>query len=123
MQERKMTGFRWFTLVMRWIMEAGVVLGLIYWGVRAGSSVEMKILLAVIAPAVVFGFWGLVDFRWIGRPAEFLRLVQELAITGVVAVALFLVGSPVLGLVLAGLSILQHSFVYIAGDRLLKERR
>ena len=83
----------------------------------------MKILLAVIAPAVVFGFWGLVDFRWIGRPAEFLRLVQELAITGVVAVALFLVGSPVLGLVLAGLSILQHSFVYIAGDRLLKERR
>jgi hypothetical protein len=54
-------------LVLRWIMEAGIVLALAYWGARTGGSTIAKILLAIGAPVVGFGFWGLVDFRWAGR--------------------------------------------------------
>jgi hypothetical protein len=39
------------------------------------------------APLVGFGFWGAVDFHQAGRFAEPLRLIQELAISALAAVA------------------------------------
>jgi len=111
---------RWFNVALRGAMEAGVVLGLAWWGYVAGSAPPTKIALAIGAPLVGFGFWGAVDFRRAGAMAEPLRLTQELVISGLAALALYAVGEPLLGWTLAGISLVHHALVYGLGDRLLK---
>jgi hypothetical protein len=111
-----------FTLVLRVLMEAGIVAGLAWWGYRAGAGTGMKILLAVGAPALGFGFWGAVDFRQAGRLAEPLRLLQELAICALAAAAAYAAGQHLLGWVLGLLSAAYHALVYLQGGRLLKHR-
>jgi hypothetical protein len=87
---------------------------------RPGSSTIEKVALAIGAPALLFGFWGLVDFRQAGRAAEPLRLVQELVISGPAALAVWGAGQPLLGALLALVSIVYHGLVYASGGRLLK---
>jgi len=101
-------------------METGIVVALAYWGYQTGSGAIEKIGLAIGAPLLGFGFWGLVDFRQAGRAAEPLRLVQELAVSGLAALALWSAGQPLLGLLLALVSIVYHGLVYATGGRLLK---
>ena len=112
----------WLLLAMRVAMETGIVLGLAYWGYQTGSGIITKLGLAIGAPILGFGFWGAVDFHQAGRAGEPLRLVQELLISGLAAVALWSVGQPLLGLLLALLSLVYHVLVYATGGRLLKPR-
>ena len=65
--ESTLTPLRTVILVMRVTMETGIVAALAYWGYTAGGSVAAKVLLAVAAPVVGFGIWGVVDFRRAGR--------------------------------------------------------
>ena len=109
-------------LALRAIMETGIVVGLAYWGFQTADGSIAKIGLAIGAPVLGFGFWGLVDFHQAGRAAEPLRLVQELVISGLVALALWSAGQPLLGLLLAVLSVVYHALVYATGGRLLKSR-
>jgi ABC-type phosphate transport system permease subunit len=53
---------KWFNVGLRGLMEVGIIIALGYWGYKVGESASAKILLAVGAPLIVFGFWGLVDF-------------------------------------------------------------
>ncbi len=115
-----MTTLKWFTLALRAVMEAGVVAALAYWGYQTGDSAVTRTLLAVLAPLVGFGIWGAVDFHQLGRLAEPMRLVEELLISGVAAVALYSVGRHSLGWALGLMSIAYHLLVYAQGDRLLK---
>ena len=112
----------WLNLGLRAVMETGVVAGLAYWGYQTGSGSIAKVALAVGAPVLGFGFWGAVDFHQAGRAAEPLRLVQELVITGLVALAVWSAGQPLLGLLLAVLSVVYHGLVYATGGRLLRSR-
>jgi hypothetical protein len=109
-------------LVLRALMEAGIVAGFAWWGYRAGAGTGMKILLAVGAPALGFGFWGVVDFHQAGRLAEPLRLLQELAISALAAVAVYATGQHFLGWALGLLSVAYHALVYLQGGRLLKHQ-
>jgi hypothetical protein len=109
-------------LTLRAVMETGVVIGLAYWGLQTADGAIAKVVLAIGAPVLGFGFWGLVDFHQAGRAAEALRLVQELVISGLVALALWSAGQPLLGLLLAVLSVVYHGLVYATGGRLLKSR-
>ena len=118
-----MSALERLNLTLRALVEVSVVLGLAYWGVHAGDSLAEKLLLGVGAPALGFGFWGAVDFRQAGRFAEPLRLAEELAVSGLAAVALYAAGSPVLGALVAALSILYHALVYASGARLLAPAR
>jgi|GEM_PF-3611178 len=77
-------------------MEFGIVGALAYWGFHIGRNSFLKIILGISAPILIFGFWGLVDFRKAGTMAEYLRLVQELVLLGLAAVALFFSGQHVL---------------------------
>jgi hypothetical protein len=77
-------------------------------------------VLGVGAPVIGFGLWGAVDFRWARRLAEPLRLVQELAVSGLAALGLYAAGREVLGVALAALSVGYHALVYASGARLLK---
>ena len=118
-QTSSVSAFQWFRVGLRGFMELGVVLALAYWGIQAGKSMLTKLLLGIFAPLFMFGFWGLVDFRQAGSLSEALRLVQELIVSGLAAVALFVAGRPILGWILGSISIVYHALVYISGDRLL----
>jgi len=107
-------------LGLRALMELGVVCGLAYWGWHLGRSRLSRTLLAIGAPALGFGFWGAVDFRGAGAAAEWLRLAQELLVSGLAAAALYVAGAQALGWALAALSVVHHGLVYVAGGRLLK---
>jgi hypothetical protein len=114
---------KWFNVVLRGVMELGIVVAVGYWGYQTGNSPITKVALGILAPVIVFGFWGLVDFRNAGRMSEGLRLFQELVITALAAVALYLAGQPALGWALAAISILHHGLVYLLGETLLKPQR
>jgi hypothetical protein len=105
-----------FTLTLRVLMETGIVGALGYWEYRTGTG----IVLAVGAPALGFGFWGAVDFHQAGRLGESLRLLQELAISWLAALALYAAGQHLLGWALGLLSVIYHALVYAQGGRLLK---
>ena len=111
---------RWFNVALRGVMEFGIVVVMAFWGYQAGSGLVAKILLAILAPLIVFGFWGLVDFHQAGRIAEPLRLVQELLICGLVVVALFATGQLAFAWAFGLIAVVQHSLVYLLGDTLLK---
>ena len=110
-----------FNLAIRGIMELGIVAALSFWGFHTGRNTLMKIILGVGSPAIVFGFWGLVDFRNAGNKAEYLRLIQELVISGLAAVALYFAGQYILALFLALISVAHHILVYSLGETLLKK--
>lgn len=107
-------------LALRSLMEIGIVCGLGYWGYFAGGTAMEKMALAVAAPVVGFGIWGMIDFRQAGAMAEPLRLVQELVISGLAAVALYAAGAHILAWTLAGVSAVHHAMVHALDGRLIK---
>lgn len=109
-----------FNVTLRAVMEAGIIFAAGYWGYQAGSTPFTKILLMIITPVFLFGFWGLVDFHKAGKFGESFRLVEELFITGLAAILLFISGARILGLILAIISVIHHVLVYLLGERLLK---
>ena len=107
-------------LALRVLMEVGVVVAFGWWGFDEGGNTATSIVLAIAVPAVGFGFWGLVDFRWAGRWAEPARLAQELAVSCLAAAAWYAAGQHAPAWTLAGLSLGYHALVYATGERLLE---
>lgn len=114
-----MTTLKRFNLALRGLMEVGIIVALGYWGFHTGRNMSVKILLGIAAPALGFGFWGLVDFRQAGRASELLRLLQELIISGLAAIAMYTTGQHTLGWILGLISLIYHSLVYLTGETLL----
>lgn len=107
-------------IALRALLETGIVATFVYWGFSAASNTAFRLALAVITPAVAFGFWGAVDFRFAGRHAEPLRLIQELAVTILASTALYRTDHHLLAWLLLALSATHHTAVYVLGERLLK---
>ena len=117
------TTLRWVNVGLRGLMEAGIVVAFAIWGYHAASG-AMAIVLAVTVPVLGFGFWGAVDFHQAGTLGEPLRLTQELIISGLAALALYVAGQPFWAWTLAIISIVHHAAVYALGGKLLnKETR
>lgn len=114
---------RALNVALRALMETAIVLALAWWGVDTAGSAAGKIALGIAAPFAGFGFWGAVDFRQAGRFAETLRLIEELVISGLAAVAWYTAGQHALAWALVALSLIYHGLVYATGDRLLKDDR
>ena len=117
--EHRLSPTQVLTLILRVTMEAGIVAALAYWAAHTPDSTWARIALGAAAPIVGFGIWGAVDFHQAGRHAEPLRLVEELVISLVAAVALYSTGQHGLGVALAVLSLAYHALVYATGARLL----
>jgi hypothetical protein len=117
---RRLTVWQRVNLTLRALMEAGIVVAFGWWGFDTGGGPVAKVFLALATPLAAFALWEAVDFRATGRVAEALRLVEELVISGLAALAWYASGQRTLGLALAGLSILYHALVYATGERLLK---
>lgn len=113
---------RWINIVLRAVMEAGIVLAFGYWGFHTGSNNRIHILLGIFTPLVVFGFWSLVDFHNMSKFSELYRLLQELIISLLAAFAAYKQGAIAFGIGLAILSLIYHSLVYLNGDRILKKK-
>ncbi|NOH03410.1 MAG: YrdB family protein [Chloroflexi bacterium] len=111
---------KWFNVGLRAVIELGIVVALGYWGYRIGNTTAAKILLGIGVPLIGFGFWGFVDFRQAGSFAEPLRLIQELNVTGLAALAWYLTGSEAWGLALGLVSVIHHILIYFSGGMLLK---
>ena len=109
-------------VALRALLETGIVATFAYWGFSATSNTPVRLVLAVITPVVAFGFWGAVDFRFAGRYAEPLRLVQELAVTILASTALYRTHHHLLAWLLLALSAIHHTAVYLLGERLLKRQ-
>jgi hypothetical protein len=104
------------------LVETAVIAALANWGIHTGDRSAAKIMLGIGAPAAGFGLWGAVDSHR-SRLAEPLRLIEELVISGLAAVARYAAGLHVLGFALAALSVVYHALVYATGERLPKPRR
>ena len=115
-----MTGVERVNLILRAVMETGVVLGFAYWGFHTGHRPATRIARGLGTPALGFGIWGAVDFRQFGRGAETLRLIEELVLSALAAAALYGAGQHRLGWALLALSVGYHALVYASGGRLLK---
>lgn len=115
-----MTAAQRIILALRVMLEVGIVLAFAWWGFQATGSTEMNVLLEIGTPIVAFACWGLIDFRWAGGWSEPLRLIQELAISGVAAAAWYVAGQHAFAWALAGFSIGYHVLVYLTGERLLE---
>lgn len=109
----------WFNLALRGLMEFGIVVAMAQWGYHAGRGLAAKSVLTVAAPLLVFGVWGAFDFRGVVRNPEPYRLVQELVLSGLAAVAWHASGQRFLGWSLGLVSIAHHALVYLLGQRLL----
>lgn len=101
-------------------MEFGIIIAFGHWGYVTGKSPVARIVLGLGVPFLAFGFWGLVDFRKAGPVAEYLRLTQELVVTGLAAVAWYAAGQHLLGWTLGLTSLVHHLLVYVLGGSLLK---
>jgi hypothetical protein len=112
---------KWFNVALRGLMELGIVAALGYWGYQTGKGTFAKVLLSTSVPLLTFGFWGLIDFRKAGPMSELLRLLQELVISGLAAVAVYTAGQHALGWALGLISIVHHILVYLLGETLLKD--
>jgi hypothetical protein len=117
-----MSKLQWFNLALRGLMEAGIVVAFAWWGYHVGETGGTRILYAILAPFIGFGFWGAVNFQQFGRMAETLRLIQEMVISLLAALAFYYAGAHVAGGILLSLSVVHHALVYLLGDTLLKEK-
>jgi Protein of unknown function (DUF2568) len=117
-----MTAAERVNLVLRATLELGVVVGFGYWGFHTGRNALFKAAIGIGAPVLGFGFWGAVDFRRAGAAGEWLRLAQELLISGLAALAFYVAGQHGLAWTLAALTFVYHGLVYATGSRLLKPR-
>lgn len=109
-------------VALRGVLEAGIVAACAYWGYIVAPTMPLRVLLAVLAPLLAFGFWGAVDFRFAGRRAEPLRLAQELLVTLLASAALHSTGHDVFAGLLLLASLVHHALIYLNGQRLLKPR-
>jgi hypothetical protein len=111
---------KWVNLALRGLMELGIVVALAYWGYQTGQSTIERALLSIGAPMLVFSVWTFIDFRKVVPVPEPFRLVQELVLSGLAAVAWYAAGQHTLGWGLGLVSIVHHALVYLLGERLLK---
>ena len=114
-----MTALQKINLGLRVSLETGIVCAMSYWGYSIANGTAWKIVLAMVAPVLVYGFWGTVDFHQARRMSEPLRLTQELVISGLAAVAVYAAGAHAFAWALAFVSIAHHALVYTLGTRLL----
>lgn len=110
----------WINLTLRGLMELGIVIAFAQWGYHTGKTIGYSVFLSIIAPLVMFSIWSLFDFRNVVSTPEPFRLVQEMFISLLAAVAWYISGQRMLGLTLAIISIIHHIMVYALGYKLLQ---
>ncbi len=101
-------------LALAFFLELGVLASLGYWGFHTGSGVIAKIVLGIGLPALAIVVWGLfgspqatwhLDGIW--------RLILQIVFFGSAAVALYVAGQRVWGVVFALLFVINTTLIYV----------
>jgi hypothetical protein len=79
-------------LLARFLLELCMLAAVGYWGFKTGSSSTMKIILGIGLPILIATGWW---FAW--KLSGVLRLILELSLLGLGAIALFASNQPDLG--------------------------
>lgn len=101
-------------LLVRFLLELGMLAAIGYWGFRTGSGAAMKVILGIGLPLLIAIVWGLFLSPKAAHPLKGIsRELLELALFGSGAVALFASNLPVLGWVYTVLLILNKILLVI----------
>ncbi|AGK96336.1 YrdB family protein [Clostridium pasteurianum] len=111
----------WINIILRGIMEFGIIAAFALWGYWIGNRTTQKILFCIFAPILVFTFWGFFDFRKIVPNPELFRLVQELFICAIAVIALNVSGHRTLSIIMIVISSIHYILVYTLGQTLIKK--
>jgi Protein of unknown function (DUF2568) len=104
-------------LGLKFVLELCMLAALAYWGAQAGSSTLGDVVLAIAAPLAAAAVWGIYAApKARHRLALVPRLVLELCVFAVAAVALAAAGAPVLALVFVAVVALNTALLVVAGD-------
>ena len=89
-------------LGVRFLLELCMLAALAYWGYQTGSSLAMKLVLALGAPLIAAVVWGLfIAPRATRRLADPARLLLELVLWAAATAALAAAGQPTLAVIFA----------------------
>lgn len=101
-------------LALRFMLEMCGLVAVSYWGFQTGSGFLMKSVLGIGSPLLMAIIWGIfVSPKAPLQVKGFRRVVPELIIFGVVALALYDVGKPSLAIILATLAVVNSLLMYL----------
>ena len=107
----------WIALnsTVRFLLELCALLALMYWGIHTGDSMAEGIVIAALAPgAAIFVWWKLVAPRSASWLTDTGRLLVEMAVCGLSALALVAAGQTLLAISFAVVAVLNASFLLVA---------
>ena len=91
----------WIALnsTLRFLLELCALLALMYWGIHTGDSIAEGIVIATLAPgAAIFVWWKLVAPKSASWLTDTGRLLVEMAVFGLSALALAAAGQTLLAI-------------------------
>ena len=117
-------------LALRFLLELAALLAIGYWGFSQHSGV-WRFIFGIGGPVLAAALWG--TFAVPDDPSRsgeapvpvpgVLRLVLELALFGFAAWALYDAGSPALGLILVGITVVHYGLSYDRVIWLIHQKR
>ena len=110
-----MTTWNALNLAVRFLLELCALLALMYWGTHTGDSMAEGIVIAALAPgAAIFVWWRLVAPKSASWLTDTGRLLVEMAVFGLSALALIAAGQTLLAISFAVVAVLNASFLLVA---------
>lgn len=108
---------RGIALVVRFVLELGMLAAFAYWGFTATDATALNIVLGIAAPVLAAIVWGtfLAPRRRTDLPIP-ARVVIELVVFGLAAVALLAAGQPTWAIVVAVVAVAQRAALSALGD-------
>ncbi|SFQ76065.1 Protein of unknown function [Psychrobacillus psychrotolerans] len=101
-------------IALRFILEVCALAFLAYWGFQSSQDLLIRLLLGIGLPLFIAILWGV-----FGSPAapipfkRFHRLLLELLIFGLAALALFFSGKPTLAIIYATTVLVNRLLIYL----------
>ena len=103
-----------FNFVISFLLEMAMLLALVYWGLRTGQGVWLKLLLGVGVPLAVIIVWGLfLAPKAANRVGSTFGVAVTLVLFYLAAAALLLAKQPVLAAVMMVVAAINRTLVVI----------
>ncbi|WP_035097994.1 YrdB family protein [Anoxybacteroides tepidamans] len=101
-------------LALRFILEVCALVSFSYWGFQSDKSFPIKLVLGIGTPLLIALIWGIFGSPSARIPLRgFARILLELFIFGLAAIALYASGKPILAMIFAFLVLINRIIMYI----------
>ena len=100
-------------LALRFLLELGVLAALAYWGFAVGQTTIVKIVFGIGAPVIAIVIWAFLGApRALWHLKGVWRLLLEVVFFGLPAVALFVAGQRIPGVIFALVFVFNTILIY-----------